>query len=88
MEASLGSGGASVVENLLVGIEWFAGPVPRDLGEEAMLDRIPLGSARRVMSHRDGERKGVGQLGLDLGLPGITSAAVAAAGVGQNQQLA
>ena len=35
LEAGLGSGGAGVVENLLIGAEWFAGPVSRDLGEEA-----------------------------------------------------
>src|SRR6516164_7950638 len=53
-----------------------------------MLDRIPFGGTRGVMSHGDGESKEVGELGLDFGLPGITSATVAASGIGENQQLA
>jgi hypothetical protein len=32
--------------------------------------------------------KGVRQLGLELGFPGMTAATVAAAGIGQNEQLA
>jgi hypothetical protein len=64
-----------------------ARPVSRDLGEEAMLDGIPLGSARGIVSHSHGEGKGVGELGLDLGFPGIASATVAAPGIGENQRL-
>ena len=37
--------GAGIVEDLLVGVQWFAGPVAGDFGKEAMLDRIPFGSA-------------------------------------------
>ena len=88
LEAGLGSGGAGVVENLLIGVEWFAGPVSRNLGEEAMLDGVPFGSTCRVMSHRHGEGKGIGQLGLDFRFPGMTSATVAATGIGENEQFA
>ena len=86
-KAGLGPRGASVVEDLLVGIERLARPVPGDFREEAMLDRIPLGSTSRIVSDRHVEGKGVGQLGLDLGLPGVASAAVATAGIGEDQQL-
>ena len=87
LKASLGFCGAGVVENL-VGIEWLARPVPRNLREQPMLDGIPFGSTCRVMSHSDGERKGVGELGLDLGFPGIAAPTMAAAGISQNEQLA
>jgi len=39
------------------------------------------------MSDGDGDAEGVAYLGLDFGLPGPGSATVAAAGVGQNQEL-
>ena len=88
LEAGLGSGGAGVVENLLIGVEWFAGPVSRDLREEALLNRVPFGSTCRVVSHGYGEGKRIGQLGLDFRFPGMTSATVAATGIGENEQLA
>ena len=40
-QTSLGSGGANEAEYLWVGIERFAGPVLRNLGEETVLDRVP-----------------------------------------------
>src|SRR5580658_10602545 len=53
-----------------------------------MLDRIPFRSASGIVSNGYGQGKGVGQLGLELGFPGTTAATVAAAGIGQNEQLA
>jgi len=52
-----------------------------------MLDRIPLGSAGRVV--RDGGRdpEGIAQLVLNLGFPAPGSATVAATRVGQNQNV-
>ena len=88
LEAGLGPGGASLVEDLLVGIQGLARPVARNLGEEAVLNGIPFGGAGGIVGHGEGERIGVGQLGLDLGFPGVTAATVAAAGIGQNKQLA
>ena len=76
------------MRDLLVGVERFAGPVARDFGEEAMLNGIPLGSADGIVGNGHGQGKGVSQLGLEFGFPGVTAAAVAAAGVGQNEQLA
>src|SRR6266566_9917874 len=52
-----------------------------------MLDGIPLGSTGGIVSNGDGQGKGVGQLGLELGFPGVTAATVAAAGISQNEQL-
>ena len=53
-----------------------------------MLDRIPFGSAGGIVGNGDREGKGVSQLGLEFGFPGMTAATVAAAGIGQNEQLA
>jgi hypothetical protein len=52
-----------------------------------MLNRIPFGSTGRIVGHGYGQGKGVGQLGLELGFPGVTAATVAAAGISQNEQL-
>src|SRR6266566_5897567 len=51
-----------------------------------MLDGIPFGSSRRVVSDGGGDTEGVAQLGLDFGLPGPGSATVAATRVRQNQE--
>ena len=40
------------------------------------------------MGYGYGQGKRIGQLGLELGFPGVTAATVAAAGVSQNEQLA
>ena len=88
LKSSLGSGGAGIVEDLLVGIQGFACPVSRDLGEEAMLDGIPFGSAGGIVGHGYGQGKRVGELGLELSFPSVTAATVAAAGIGQDEQLA
>lgn len=53
-----------------------------------MLDGVPFGSAGGVMSNGYGEPKGVAELALQFGFPGAGTTAVAAAGVGQDQQLA
>jgi len=87
LKPGLGLGGASVVEDFLVRIQWFSGPVFGDFREETMFDRIPLGGTSGIVSHGYGESEGVGQLRLELGFPGVTAATVAAAGIGEKEQL-
>lgn len=53
-----------------------------------MFDGVPLGSTGGVVSHRHSEIEGVGELGLELGLPGMAATAIAATGVGENEELA
>jgi hypothetical protein len=53
-----------------------------------MLDGIPLGSAGGIVGYGYGQGKGIGQLRLQLRFPGVTTATVAAASIGQNEQLA
>ena len=80
--------GANEVKNLLIGVERFATPVFRDFGEEAMLDRIPLGSTGGIVSDGDIEVERIGELGLEFGFPCAAPAAVAASSIGQDEQLA
>src|SRR5437879_4650505 len=53
-----------------------------------MLDGIPFGSAGGIVGDGHSQGKGVGQLELELGFPGMTAATVATAGISQNEQLA
>ncbi len=53
-----------------------------------MFDGVPFGSSGRIVGHGDRQVEAVGQLGLKLGFPGVTAIAVAAAGIGQNEELA
>ena len=85
LKSSVGCGGASIVEDFLVRIQRFAGPVSRNFGEESMLDGIPLGSAGGIVSHGYVQGKTVRQLRLQLRFPCVTAATVAAASIGQNE---
>ena len=76
------------VEDLLITIEGFTSPVFGNFGEESMLNGVPFGSASGIVSDSDSEMKAVGELRLEFGFPSPPATAVAAAGVGQNQQLA
>ena len=53
-----------------------------------MLDGIPFGSPRGVMSNGHGEPKTVAELALKFGFPGAGTATVAASGIGKDEQLA
>src|SRR5262249_26790331 len=52
-----------------------------------MLNRIPLRCASGIVSNRDCETEGVGQLSLEFGLPGTIATVVTSAGVGKDQYL-
>lgn len=54
-QAGLSSGGTDEVEDLLITVEWFAGPVLGDLRKETVLNWVPLGSARGVMGNRESQ---------------------------------
>ena len=86
-QAGLSSGEAYKVQDLLIAVEWFAGPVLGDLGKEAVLDGIPLGGASGVVGNGESQTKRVGQLRLEFGFPGAATRAIAATGVAQNEEL-
>ena len=52
-----------------------------------MLDRIPFGSTGRIVGHGYGQGKGVGSWDWSSVFQAVTAATVAAAGIGQNEQL-
>ena len=86
-ESRLSGSGADEVEDFLVGVERFAGPVFGDFGKQAVLDGIPFGSAGGVVRNGHCESKAVAELGLKFGFPGTGTATVAATGIGKNEQL-
>ena len=85
LQSGLSLCGAGIVEDLLVGIQGFTGPIAGDFGKKAMLDRVPFGSAAGIVGNGYGESKGIGQLCLKLGFPSVTAAAVAATGIGEDE---
>src|SRR3974390_608053 len=86
-ETGSGAGVADEVEDFGVTIKGFRCPIFGDLGEQAVLDGIPFGSAGGVVSNGYCEPKAVAELALKLGFPGASTAAVAAAGIGEDEQL-
>ena len=87
-EASRGAGGAGVVEDRLVAVEGTAGPVLADLAEQPMLDGVPLRRRCRVVTDGHSEPVPVAQSLLQAELPGAGARPVAAAAIGEDEQLA
>ena len=86
-QSGLSSGGADKVQDFLITIEWFTGPVLGNLGKEAMLNGVPFGSARRVMGNGESQAKRIGQLRLELGFPSAATITVTAAGIAEYEKL-
>jgi len=86
-ETGSGAGVTDEVEDLGVTIKRFRGPVFGNFGEQAVLDGIPFGSAGGVVGNGYCEPKAVAELALKLGFPSASTAAVAAAGIGEDEQL-
>jgi len=86
LEAWGGPGTGGVGEEGVEAVQRPTGPVLRDFAEEAVLDGVPLGSARGVVGNGDDQTVRVAQAILDLVLEGATPVAVAATAVGQDQE--
>src|SRR5215207_2747199 len=67
--------------------ERHPGPVAADLTEQAMLDRVPLRTPRRVVADGHRQAEAIADADLQALLPGAGLIAVAAASVGQQQQV-
>lgn len=80
-----GRGRGEGVHDHVVAGQWPALPVHRDVGEQAVLDRVPLAGSRRQVTDRDGQA-GVGGEGCEFGLPRPGAEAVGAATVCGDQQ--
>jgi len=62
-------------------------PVFADLAKEPVLDRIPLRSAGGIMADRHAELIGIHQLFLERIFPQTTPGPIAAAAIGQDEQV-
>ena len=65
--------------------ERLAAPVLGDVGEQSVLDAVPLAGAGRQMDDRHGEARLVGEA-LQLAFPQMNAGAVAAAAIGRDQE--
>ena len=84
-EAGFRFGGTDELEDLVDIGEWFAGPVFADLAEQAVLDGIPLGSARRIVADGNDETEGSADCVLKRFPPDAGARAVTSAAVGQDE---
>ena len=86
-QSRLGAGGADIVDDGLVVGERPARPVLADLGECPVFDGVRLRGAARVVADSNREAVPVAQGVLEAVLPGPGARPVAAAGVGEHEQL-
>ena len=54
-QAGAGPGGRDIVEDGFIALERHPLPVPADLAEQSMLDRIPFGGSGRVVTDGDAQ---------------------------------
>ena len=67
--------------------ERLGGPVFADLAEKAAFNRVVLGGAGRIVGDGDSEPQPIAEALLKLVLPSAPRGGIAAAGVGQDQQV-
>src|SRR5271165_6462896 len=80
-----GRGGGDQLDDDLMADERLAAPVLGDVGEQSVLDAVPLAGAGRQMDDRHGEARLVGEA-LQLAFPQMNAGAVAAAAIGRDQE--
>ena len=78
--------GPNMVEYRFVTIKWLTSPIGTDQIEHAMFNRVPFGSAGRIMGDGDNQAKFIGQE-LETHFPNPTSVAIGATTVSFNQQI-
>ena len=84
-ESFAGRGGGDQLDDDLMADERLAAPVLGDVGEQSVLDAVPLAGAGRQMDDRHGEARLVGEA-LQLAFPQMNAGAVAAAAIGRDQE--
>lgn len=85
-ESSRGGCASDKVEHSVKGIQGPTSPVERDLVEETILNRVVLGGPGRIVADKDRQVKAVGQLALQFELPQPEPAAIAAAGIAEEEK--
>jgi hypothetical protein len=86
-EPCAGGGPADQTQDLVVVGERLGGPVLADLTEQAAFNRVVLGGAGGIVGHGDGETQAITEVLLEVVFPGASRGGIAAAGVGQDQQV-
>src|SRR4249919_3734534 len=84
-ESFAGRGGGDQLDDDLMADERLAAPVLGDVGEQSVLDAVPLAGAGRQMDDRHGEARLVGEA-LQLAFPQMNAGAVTAAAIGRDQE--
>jgi hypothetical protein len=80
-------GAPDATQQSVVAKQGITFPVLAHRSKKAMFDRIPLGSASRVMAHRHLQARPIDQVSLQAVLPQMHSTAIATTAIGQQQQL-
>lgn len=86
-QAGLGSGRRDALDDDFMAGQGPAAPVHGDVGEQPVLDPVPLRRAGRQVADGDGQTSLSGEPG-EFGLPGAGAIPVGAAGIGGDQQSA
>src|SRR5271165_1063762 len=86
LEAGTGLGVTDKMDNGFVADEWSSPPVLGDEGEHSVFDLVPLAGSRGKVRHMNLQPGEIGQ-SLYADLPQLRTVAIAAAGIGHNQQL-
>lgn len=81
LQSGFGHGVTNVVEHDRPRTKRLARPVARNLAEQAVFNRVPLGSPGWIMANHDLKAKLVSQLFLNLLSPEPVTAIVAAPGI-------
>lgn len=85
-QASLGGRPTDPTQHRLQGAQGLSGPIETDLAKHAMLNGIPLRTARWIVTHREAQAHHVAQLALQLFFPKTRTIPVTAARIRQDQQ--
>jgi hypothetical protein len=87
LQACCGRRPADVAQHSIPCPQGFPRPIEADLTEQAMLNRIPLRAAGRIVAHHHRQAQPVTDLCLQLMFPLPRATAIAAASIGQNEEL-
>ena len=87
LQARRGGRVTQIAEHGVEGAQGLAGPVETNLAEQAMLNRMPLRAASRVMTDGHHQPESVAELALELGFPQARTISVTAPRIGQDHEL-
>jgi hypothetical protein len=77
---------SNIPDRRLEAVQGLARPIQADVAEQAMLDGIPFRTAAWIMADRHLQARFITEVLLELSLPDPRTAAIRAAGIGQDEQ--